>query len=108
MWWCFAELAARLGVGPLPGIPDPARGSDDDVIAGLTGRGRPSFESLRSSPTAVVSDAAVFGWVEQRVLPDGRWRLAPQVLVEQLRSLQNPAPLVLVPRRPRAVTRTTP
>src|SRR5262249_59287433 len=26
-----------------------------------------------------------YGWVHEQVLPDGRWRLAPRVLVERLR-----------------------
>src|SRR5690606_22094107 len=32
----------------------------------------------------VVAEGPVRGWVHERVLPDGRWRLAPQVLVDDL------------------------
>jgi len=39
------------------------------------------------------------GWVERRVLTDGRWQLAPQPLVDQLETLEETAPLVLIPRR---------
>ncbi len=99
MWWCFAELAGRMGHRVLPGGADPDRTCDDDVIAALAGRARVSFDELRSSPTAVVADQAVFGWVTERVLPGGRWRLSPRVLVEQLATLAEPPPLVLVPRR---------
>ena len=41
----------------------------------------------------------VHGWVLERVLPDRRWRLAPEPLVAQLADLDDPAPLVLLPRR---------
>lgn len=99
MWWCFAELAHRMGHRVLPAGADPDRTSDDDVIAPLAARARVPYDELRRSPTAVVSEQAVFGWVEERVLPGGRWRLAPPALVSQLADLVDPPPLVLVPRR---------
>ena len=42
-----------------------------------------------------------YGWVTGGVLPNGRWRLAPPLLVEQFSALAaaEPAPLALVPRR---------
>ena len=62
-------------------------------------RGRTNFDALRASPSGIVDDGAVFGWVTDSVLPDGRWQLAPRVLVDQLATLGEPAPLVLIPRR---------
>ncbi|CAB4725192.1 unannotated protein [freshwater metagenome] len=50
----------------------------------------------------VISDPPrVRGWVHDRVLPEGRWRIAPRVLVEQLEELRtrDSAPLVAIPRR---------
>ncbi|MCZ7526686.1 MAG: molybdopterin-dependent oxidoreductase [Acidimicrobiia bacterium] len=99
MWWVFAALAERMGMSVLPSGTPADRCSDDDLIRVLADRSRASFEELRDAPTGLVADEAVFGWVEERVLPDGRWRLAPAPLVEQLASLGEPAPLVLVPRR---------
>jgi len=99
MWWCFADLARRMGLDELDAAGDPDHVSDDDQLAVLADRGRASFAALRASPTAIVAERAVFGWVEERVLPAGRWRLAPRPLVEQLAALKAPAPLVLTPRR---------
>ncbi len=39
-------------------------------------------------------------WVDRHVDRTGGWRLAPQLLVDQLRELDAPAPLVMIPRRP--------
>ena len=53
-------------------------------------------------PGVVVGDPPrVKGWVHDRVLPDGRWRIAPAPLVAQLREWETgraPA-LVAIPRR---------
>ena len=49
--------------------------------------------------TGVVHEGPVYGWVHDRVLPDGRWRLAPAPLVEQLADLTSPPTLQLTPRR---------
>jgi anaerobic selenocysteine-containing dehydrogenase len=40
-------------------------------------------------------------WVDDHIARMGGWRLAPQLLVDQLAALQPPAPLVMVPRRQR-------
>jgi anaerobic selenocysteine-containing dehydrogenase len=43
----------------------------------------------------------VYGWIHDRVLPDGKWRLAPESMVTQLASLLDEAspPLLLVSHR---------
>ena len=38
-------------------------------------------------------------WVEEYLDRSGGWRLAPPLLVDQLATLEPPAPLVLIPRR---------
>ena len=73
--------------------------TDDELLAVLADRSRVSFADLQASPTAIVADTAAFGWVEERLLPEGRWRIAPEPLVAQLAELREPAPLVLLPRR---------
>jgi anaerobic selenocysteine-containing dehydrogenase len=99
MWWCFAELARHLGYEPLADVGDPDTCCDDDLIGLIANRGRSDLATLRAAPSAVVAEDAVFGWVEERVLPEGRWRLAPSEFVAQLASMAPPAPLVLTPRR---------
>jgi anaerobic selenocysteine-containing dehydrogenase len=97
LWWPFAQLGRRFGLDLLRGM-DPDTCSDDDLLKAAASRGRSSFEELKAANGPVVAEDAVFGWVE-RMLPDGRWRLAPAPLVAQLATLQDPPGLVLVPRR---------
>ncbi len=63
------------------------------------------LEAMTDGRSGVVASGAVFGWVHERVLPDGRWRVAPEPLLEQLAThlealSTTPADsLVLVPHR---------
>jgi anaerobic selenocysteine-containing dehydrogenase len=94
-WWIFSELGDRLGVEPL--VPVEARGSDEDVLHALNGFD-PHHPDMRWGE--VQDYRPSLGWVADRVLPDGRWRLAPTPLLDQLRAdVDAPAELVLVPRR---------
>jgi anaerobic selenocysteine-containing dehydrogenase len=85
-WWMFASLARRLGFSVLPGDPDPDTIDDRTVLEPLVGRSRDGA-ALLAAPTAVVASGAVFGWVHDRVLPEGGWRLAPAPLLAQLTNL---------------------
>jgi anaerobic selenocysteine-containing dehydrogenase len=99
MWWPFAKLGERFDMELLPEGLTAETCTDDDLLAELAARSKASFDDLREAPTGVVSKEAVFGWVTEQVLPEGRWRLAPAPLVEQLATLADPPPLVLIPRR---------
>lgn len=99
MWWIFAQLGRRLGHQLLPGGRDPDECTDDELLGVIADRGRSSFAHLKACPTAVVSAPSTFGWVLSDVLPEGRWRIAPAPMVEQLDTLADPPPLVLIPRR---------
>ena len=98
MWWPYAHIARRLGHDLLDGR-DPDQVTDEVLLEELADRSRMSFAVLRDSPTGVVAEDSVMGWVEQGLLPDGRWQVAPAELVEQLEHIPNPAPLVLLPQR---------
>lgn len=102
MWWMFGELGRSLGFNPLPGQLDVDTCSDDDVLAALvTQNSRASFEELRAAPSGIAVTETPYGWVRERVLPDGRWQVSPSELVEQLSSIgfRNDHGLVLIPRR---------
>lgn len=83
------DLGARLGLAPEP-----------DRWARLVRR----LPEL-SAPGVVVHDPPrVKGWVHERLLPAGRWNLAPRVLVERFAAdaadpVPLPGTLVAVPRR---------
>ena len=101
MWWAFAQLGRRIGVDVLPDL-DLATASDDDVLDLALQGARLDLDDLRAPGEAgqpVETDRAVFGWVHERVLRGGRWRLAPPELVRQLDEVRRPAPLVLIPQR---------
>jgi anaerobic selenocysteine-containing dehydrogenase len=105
VWWIAASLAERLGHRVLPGGIAPDDASDDTLLDSFCGRGRMPLDELRAAPTAVEAEPVVRGWVHERVLPAGRWRLAPRELVDELARLaaapEHPVdlPLTLIPRR---------
>ncbi len=86
VWWMFADLARRMGMpSVLPGDLDPDTATDDDLLSLLAANGRLPLDDLRAAPSAVVVERAVHGWVLAGVLPDGRFRVAPEPLLAQLR-----------------------
>ncbi len=100
MWQAFADLGRRLGVSVLPRGIDPDIATDEDLLALIAERGRSDAATVLAARRGLVGEASpVHGWVLNRVLPDRRWRLAPEPLVEQLADLDHPEPLVLLPRR---------
>ncbi len=65
----LAELGSRLGYEP-----------ETDPLAAMV-RMAPE---VREPGLYIADEPRPRGWVHERVLPDGRWRLAPSALVEQL------------------------
>lgn len=99
LWWIMAAIAGRLGHDILPsGVT--LDGADDDLLAPIAERSRAgSFEAVKAGGIENIADEpVVFGWVLER-LPEGRWRIAPRSVVEQLATMA-PAPgLTLIPHR---------
>jgi anaerobic selenocysteine-containing dehydrogenase len=100
MWWVWAELGRRLGY-QLGNLGDPDSSTDDDVLAVLLAGARSPFDELVTTGWAEVPRELPAPWVEHHIERMGGWRLAPQLLVDQLAALEPPAPLVMVPRRQR-------
>jgi anaerobic selenocysteine-containing dehydrogenase len=71
----------------------------DARLARITARARCSFDELVATGWAEAPHEIPAPWVDAHVDRLGGWRLAPQVLVDQLAALAEPAPLGLVPRR---------
>ena len=94
MWWSLAALAERLGFSILPDDPRRPRAddwSDDDVLALQVAGTRVDLDELRRVDGRPVPYPRVERWVEQRLLPDGRCDLAPEMLVAALeRALARP------------------
>jgi anaerobic selenocysteine-containing dehydrogenase len=89
-WWILAQLASRLGFSILPGGLSPDECTDEDLLsATLTASGRSLDELREHHQHGVAQEVRPFGWVD-RWLPNGRWQLAPQQLVDQASSLAVP------------------
>ncbi len=82
-WRFFAELGAALGVDVLPRGMRPDEADDDALLDEILSRSRSTPAAVRAARHGEVVSGAVHGWVHDRVLPGGRWRLAPAPLVEQ-------------------------
>ena len=98
VWKALCDLAGLMGLSVLPEGIEPATATDDDLLAVIADRSRSSFAHITENRVDIDEEAA-FGWVRQRVLPNGRWRLAPEALVAQLGVVAPPEPIVLIPRR---------
>ncbi len=96
-WWVLAELGRRLGYELATTSGDDA--TDEARLSRITKRARCSFDQLRSDGYAEAGHDLPAPWVDAHVERVGGWRLAPQLLVDQLTALELHDALVLVPRR---------
>jgi len=96
-WWVLAELGRRLG-HDLAGTSG-EQATDDARLATIAGGARCTFDHLVADGWVEEGYELPAPWVEQHLDRMGGWRLAPQLLVDQLAALTDPPPLVLVPRR---------
>lgn len=94
MWWVLAEIGVRLGHE----IADTAM-SDEQMLAMLNAGGRTVYDELVAAGWAEAERELPAAWMHLHVERLGGWRMAPQILVEQLRGLRHGSGPVLVPRR---------
>src|SRR5690242_3952889 len=94
MWWVLAEIGRRLGHQ----LADTAA-TDEVMLATMNSGGRVPYGELVENGWAQADHELPAPWVDRHVQRLGGWRLAPGVLVAQLHTLREPAPLMLVPRR---------
>jgi anaerobic selenocysteine-containing dehydrogenase len=86
MWWMLRELGRRLDVDVLEGLPE-GTDSDDEVIRHLTAYSRDGGDALIAAGSAGLTPPRLYGWLREKGLPDGRWRLAPPGMTDRLASL---------------------
>ncbi len=96
-WWVLAELGRRLGYELATTTGDDA--TNEARLSRITKRARCSYDQLRSDGYAEAGHDLPAPWVDAHVERMGGWRLAPQLLVDQLAALELDDALVLVPRR---------
>ena len=89
-WWMLAQLGRRLGFEVMDGI-DPGTATDDEVLMAVAANGRrPAEELFASGPRGIILPR-IYDWVHDRVLPDGKWQIAPDALLDRLPALLKPA-----------------
>lgn len=89
VWRMFAGLGERLGLDVLGGGLTAATASDEALLTPIAKRSRGGADTVFAARSGVVASGAVFGWV-RRLLPEGRWQLAPKPLVYQLKTAAAP------------------
>ncbi|PXW35653.1 UNVERIFIED_CONTAM: anaerobic selenocysteine-containing dehydrogenase [Williamsia faeni] len=96
-WWVLAELGRRLGYDLADTSNDQV--TDDAMLTGIMMGARMPIEKVAEKGWVEVPNEVPAAWVDAHVERLGGWRLAPALLVNQLAALEEPADLVLVPRR---------
>ncbi|MBS0578272.1 MAG: molybdopterin-dependent oxidoreductase [Proteobacteria bacterium] len=86
MWWMLRELGRRLDVDVLEGLPA-GTDSDDEVIRYLTAHSRDGGDALIAAGSTGLTPPRLYGWLRERGLPQGRWRLLPPGMADRLASL---------------------
>lgn len=102
VWWIFGQLGRRLDIAAMPTGLDVDTATEDDLLGRFAARGALPFAEVVAAPTGVTVGGPRRGWVRERVLPGGRWRVAPADLVAQLAALPlapDDARVVLIPGR---------
>lgn len=94
MWWVLAEIGRRLGHD----IADTSL-TDEEMLATLNAGGRTDYTELVATGWAEAERELPAVWLQRHVERLGGWRMAPQVLVDQLHGLRHTTGPVLVPRR---------
>jgi anaerobic selenocysteine-containing dehydrogenase len=85
-WWVYAQLARRMGHDVLD-ERDPDACTDDAVLELSVARAPDRYRSAVAAGPRGAAEAVPMGWVRARALPGGRWRLAPELLLERLPDL---------------------
>lgn len=99
MWWILAALVHRLGGDLLGGAPLDLVDTEAFLGGALAAVGQDPATVWARGPHHVADDAPP-GWLREQVLPDGRFALTHDVLLERLAGHRPPGDgLVLVPRR---------
>ena len=86
MWWMLSELGQRLGIELFEGTrPTPC--SDEEVIRHLMAHSRDGSDALIAAGSAGLTPPRLYGWVREKALPNGHWRLTPPGMLERLAKL---------------------
>jgi anaerobic selenocysteine-containing dehydrogenase len=85
-WWMLGQLGRRMGLDVLDGL-DPDATDDNALLKHMLATGRQPAEELFAAGPRGIMIPRPYGWVHERALPDGRWRIAPEVMLARLPDL---------------------
>jgi anaerobic selenocysteine-containing dehydrogenase len=98
-WWIASQLGKRLDMDVMPGL-DIDTATDDEVLATITQGTRVTFDQLKNGAFYIHDEKPQIGWLQKYVDEKlGGWRVAPQDLVDQLKTMTPPGDLVLISHR---------
>ena len=104
VWWIMGAIGERLGLDLLGAPVDTI--DERTLLEPLLRRSRVGIDALLDAPSGVLATGPIHGWVTERVLPPGGWRLAPPPLLGALRvaiaeaaTAPSPATLLIATRR---------
>jgi anaerobic selenocysteine-containing dehydrogenase len=98
-WWILGQVGGRLGLD-LFGGADPDMLTDEIYLRGILEHSPLDPDTVFATGSHGFELPVEYGWVRESMLPEGRWRLAPAVLVERLAAHRELGPgLVLSPGR---------
>jgi anaerobic selenocysteine-containing dehydrogenase len=98
-WWITSHIGKQIGLDVMPGL-DIDTATDNDVLATVTQGTRVTFDQLRNGEFFIYDENPAIGWLQKYVDEKlGGWRVAPEELVGQLKTMTPPADLVLISHR---------
>ena len=107
VWWMFAALTQAMG-RPGPGPDDStatatatATATDEQFLRRVLRHSPLDADEVFAAGPRGVSRPTEHGWVRDELLADGRWNIAPALLLERLDTYDDPQPgaFLLAPRR---------
>jgi anaerobic selenocysteine-containing dehydrogenase len=90
-WWIFDQLGRRLGVDALGLSPDVPH-EEEAMLRALAGASRDGADALFAAGSHGMASPRLHGWVRDRALPGGRWRLVPPGMLDRLAGLLDDDP----------------
>jgi hypothetical protein len=99
VWWMFGALNRVMGRDTSDG--ESLGRTDEEFLQGILRHSRLDGAELFAAGPHGVGAPIEYGWVREELLPEGRWRIAPDALVERLEAYADPEPgaFLLAPRR---------
>lgn len=102
VWWMFAALNRAMGRAT-PGVDDLDQldQTDEQYLHGALRHAPLDADEVFAAGPHGIETPIEHGWVHDELLPDGRWHIAPAVLLERLTTYVDPEPgaFLLAPRR---------